>query len=333
MRELFGQVVFSVGSAIFLWEDVVVAAELWGDWARVRVRAREGLACVQRLDDEEDAISDEEIEAAADEFRYARDLVSAQEMEEWLNRWGLTAENWMDWIRGSTLRQKWAGELADLLSERMPDEEEVENFVWTEAVCSGDLDRLAYKLAGQAAIDRKENPSPDAGNSLEGDRARTENLARLEHSFRRFRERVLTPAAIDRALRMHRTEWTQLDCQWVAFPQEEKAREAALCVREDGRNLGDVAQDAGAELRTERIALEEIEPELRDSFLGVRKGDMVGPVQRGEEFALYRVVDKILPSEKDPADVRRAEETILKLLVDREVNDRVKWAAVSGVSA
>jgi hypothetical protein len=40
------------------------------------------------MNEEEDCLSEEEVESAADEFRYERDLVSAQEMEEWLDRWG-----------------------------------------------------------------------------------------------------------------------------------------------------------------------------------------------------------------------------------------------------
>ena len=50
MRELLGRVVFSVGGAEFTWEDVVLAAESWGDWARLRERAREGVACPHDAD-------------------------------------------------------------------------------------------------------------------------------------------------------------------------------------------------------------------------------------------------------------------------------------------
>jgi hypothetical protein len=100
LRELFGQVVFSVGGEEYAWEDVALAAESWGDWARLRERVREKAACLRRMEEgDEDPLTDEELESAADEFRYDRDLVSGDEMREWLERWGLTVENWMDSIR------------------------------------------------------------------------------------------------------------------------------------------------------------------------------------------------------------------------------------------
>jgi hypothetical protein len=358
VEHVFGQVVFSVGDSTYRWEDVVLAAELWGDWARLRDSARQAAACLLREDEEEeDPVSDEAVESAADEFRYARDLVSAEEMEAWLGRWGLTAEAWMDWIRSSVLRRKWSDELADLLSDYEPSEEDVEDLLVAEAVCSGALERLAYRLAGLAAVDGRERAMPAdrllpdesdlaatvrefSGRLSEkgvqplmvaADPTKLERMARLELSFRGFRQRMLTPAAVDRELRSHRTEWTRLECHCVSFPREEQAREAALCVREDGSDLAKVAAGAGAPMRAERILLGEVAPEVQERFLGARGGDLVGPVQLGEEFVLYAVLDVAMPSEGDPADRRRVEEAILKRLVDREINDRVRWAAPLGV--
>ena len=46
---------------------------------------RSGLACLARLDDldedEEDALDEADVETAAAEFRYARDLVAATDLE------------------------------------------------------------------------------------------------------------------------------------------------------------------------------------------------------------------------------------------------------------
>ena len=55
----------------------MVGAALWSDWDRLRKGVREGLACLQRFDDEEDAF-EEEIKGAANEFRQARDLIAAE---------------------------------------------------------------------------------------------------------------------------------------------------------------------------------------------------------------------------------------------------------------
>lgn len=350
MKGLFGQVVFSVNGAEYRWEDVVLAAELSGDWARLRERACEGIACLRRWDDEQDALEEAEIESAANEFRYQRDLVSAEEMEQWLARWGLTAESWMDYVCASLLRQKWSDEVAELDSARSSSDE-VEDRIQTEAVCSGELRRLAETLASRAAIAARvaeEEPAKPGfpqgtapileqfpvglrqeafllGIPLDARRSKVESLARLELSFRRFCERALTPEVVKAQIRAGQTDWTRLDCQCVSFPDEEAAREAALCVREDGRTLDEVARVANREVRREEVYIEETEPHSRDLFLGARKGDLLGPVNSGEEFRLYLVLGKVLPSEGDEGIVSRARATVVRRLVEQEKNDRVKW--------
>ena len=350
MKPLFGQVVFSVGKAEYCWEDVVLAAELWGDWARLREKVREGVACLRRADDVGMPLPAQEIESAADEFRYARDLVAAEEMEEWLGRWGLTAESWMDSIRSTLLRKKWSDDLADLVSEESPTDEDVDARIQTEAVCSGELERLASELAGRSAIyereerERSNGPgrAPDVaaifeqfpsdlrerglpGISLDASQAKMERLARLEACYRRFCERAVTPEAVAAQIHASQTDWMRLECDSVSFPEEQAAREAALCVREDGEGLDRVAEDANSEVRRVQIYIEATEPDYRHHFLGAQKGELIGPVGRGEEFVLYLVREKVLPSGNDPHIAARAEEAVVQRVVEREVNDRVKW--------
>jgi len=330
VKGLFGQVVFSVGGTDYLWEDVVMAAGLTGDWERLRQRAREGIACLERWEREPEALEEAEIESAANEFRYGRDLISAEEMEGWLARWGLTAEGWMDYVRGSLLRQKWSADPGGLDPGSSP-EEEIEEQILAEAVCSGELQRLAGKLAGRAAIAAREADAPhsETGDPEEGPAVpaggNLERLKSLEHSFRSFCERALTPAVVKAQIRAGQTDWTRLDCRSVSFPNEGAAREAALSVSADGRTLDEVARDAKREVRREDVYIEETPPDARDHFLSARKGELIGPVRRGDEFLLYLVLEKVLPSEADESVVLRARETAIARLVEGEINNRVKW--------
>jgi len=90
MQTLLRQMVFAAGDRDYHWADVVLGAKLWGDWEDLAEEVRQGLACVKRLEDGDEELNPDLVSAAADEFRYERDLVSAQEMEAWLHRWGLT---------------------------------------------------------------------------------------------------------------------------------------------------------------------------------------------------------------------------------------------------
>ena len=152
-----------------------------------------------------------------------------------------------------------------------------------------------------------------------------ERLARLEACYRRFCESAVTPKAVAAQIESCRTDWTRLECDSLSFPEEQAAREAALCMREDGQALDRVAEDANSEVRREQVSIEATEPDFRHHFLGAQKGGLIGPVGRGEEFVLYLVREKVLPSGNDPQIAARAEAAVVQRLVDREVNDRVKW--------
>ena len=346
MEKLYGQVVFTVGGDEYRWDDVVLAADLRGEWTRVRDRLRQGLACLRASEEREEGPEESEIESAASEFRYSRDLVAAQEMEDWLTRWNVTAKGWMDYVRWSLLRQKWADRIADFLSEYSPEDGEVDSLIHVEAVCSGDLDRFASDLAGRAAVSEVKKSEPEeaevadvlrqftvrrterglAGIDPGSYQAKMERLARLEVSFRRFREQAATPRKIAALIRSRRIDWTRLDLDSISFPEQQTAREAALCVREDGRTLAEVAADARRELRQSTMYIEEMETTLRDGFIGAQKGELLGPFQSGQEFVLHQVRDKRLPSAGDAALTDRARQAVLQLQLDREINDRVKWA-------
>ena len=76
---------FTVAGTSYAWEDLVLAGCLWGDSPALEASVRDGLACLARLDDldedDEDALAEEDVETAATEFRYARDLVAASDLE------------------------------------------------------------------------------------------------------------------------------------------------------------------------------------------------------------------------------------------------------------
>lgn len=353
MKTLFSQVVFSVGSKRYCWDDVVLGAKLRGDWADLENRLRQGIACLKRMEDTGDSPSTEEVESAAEEFRYEHDLLTAQETEAWLEQWGLTTETWMEYIQRSVLRQRWSDQLEDIVSQHSASDEEIDRQVKCEGICSGELARFAHKLAARAAVYEKnqEEASSEArketageplgatlqaslldieeyrlpGISRESCQEKLKTLSSLEGYFQFFSKQVLTPKAIKDQINSHRLDWTKLDCLQVLFPDEQMAREAALCVREDGKELAEVAAEAKTEVQEACFFLDQAVPEWRDHFLGAQKGELVGPLKSEEGFALFLVRDKIMASMEDP-DVRQlAEQAVLERAIDHEVNNRVKW--------
>jgi len=324
MDALLDELVFCVGSEEYRWDDVILAAKLRGDWARLEKELCQGMACVKRMDEAEEEFDAGELESAANDFRYERDLVTAEEAEAWLKQWNLSAEAWMDYIRRYLLRRKWADELAEIVARFPVTQSEINSCLRAEAVCSGYLARFAQALAARASAFAK---AREEGWMREATRCakRIKRIHRLEAGYRSFRDQVVDPQGLKDQVGWHRLDWIRLDCRYVLFPDEQMAREAALCVRDDGMQLDEVAANAKIGLHSAPLYLEEIDPSLRDRFLSAGKGVLVGPLNWEKGFALFVVEDKILPALEDLAIRRRAEESLIQNVINREIVNRVKW--------
>lgn len=307
--------VFEVGDRSYHWRDVVDGARALGDWGRIERQAAEGMACVREASATADPIDSAEVEDAADQWRYARNLLAVDETEAWLARWGLEVEQWLEYLWRSLVRDRWSGQLPVIVSRHPVSAEDASKAVWAEAVCSGALERFATTMADLVAVQER----------MIGDAGIAPPAAELERLFEHFRAEVLTPEAVARELGLHQLEWTRLDCRCLLVREEGAAREAALCVREDGTDLGDVASEAGVALEDRTYYLDDELPGPAARLLGAQPGDIVGPVVVPEGFMLCQVLDRALPSVADPVLRGRAERHALRDAVGREVAKRVRW--------
>jgi hypothetical protein len=326
MDALLGQPVFSIGDEQYRWEDVILSARLRGDWADLEKELREGLACLKRLDKEEEEIDPGELQSAANDFRYGRDLVSAEEAEAWLNRWHLNAEEWMEYIQRHLLRQKWADQLTEIRARFRVTKKEIQSNLQAEAVCSGHLERFARALATRAAAYAK---ALEAG-WVEHREESAEAAARfrvLEAGYQRFCAHVIDLRSLKGQVDSHRLDWIRFECRYVLFPQQQMAREAALCARDDGMALDEIAANANIALHEAAMYLDEIEPSRRDRFLSAERGSVIGPLDWDNAVGVFLIADKILPGLEDPEIKQRAQKALLELEVNREINNRVKWHA------
>ena len=355
MPALSGRRIFSAGNTTYTWEDVVLAGVLWYGWENLERSVRAGLACLKRLEefeDEEEILSEEEVSGAAAEFRYARDLVTAEEMEAWLERWGLDAAGWMDYIRRMLLTKTWADALEEVLREHPVSREEIGEVIACDAICGGWLAACASGLAGRAAaydwlveqaaagpVEIAEDEMASAAGAFRAaidggglpeiiadvSRERLDAMARLEIAWRRFATRVVTPQALHGQIASHRLEWTRFTVQALSFHDPETAREAILCLREDGRDPAEVAVEAGAELQEGDWVLEEADAALHDHLMGAQVGEVLGPLRVNDRFLVVAVLAKQPASPDDPAVRARAEQTLLSRAIGREVENRVQW--------
>jgi hypothetical protein len=289
---------FAVADARYRWRDVVELARRRGDWARLGDDARAGAAAERMLDASGESVRSEELDAAAKEFRYARDLLSGDELADWLERRGLTQDDWHAYLRRTLARGR---------IEAPPPNGDEPELTWIEGVCSGRLEELARELAELVAV------SPDARPD------------RLELAFDEFCARAVDEAGCARELEANRLEWLRFGYDAVTLDEENAAFELSQCVHADGDTLGAAAARAGASVDEREDWLDEIEPALAARFLAAQPGDLLGPVASEDTFVVAHVRTKIAPSLDDPEVRARAEEAVVTRAVGRAVADRVTW--------
>ncbi|MGH2739410.1 MAG: hypothetical protein ACRDH6_02845 [Actinomycetota bacterium] len=349
MERLLSRTVFSVGERDYAWADVVVWGLVSGEWAALEQRTREGMSCLLRAKDSGEEPSPKDLEAAAARFRYQRRLVAADDTEAWLEARDLDVEDWMEHVRRSVLRDRWAGELPEIGAAYPVPAGDVEQMIWIEGICSGALSAMAEGLADRAAVfararvdsGRDPNcPQPDVdrvagrlprsrdgvlGIPRKEIAARAEAVACFAIVYERLSDQVGAPELVDSEIETHALDWIRFDCREVALAEEGAAREAALLVRQDGLDLDEAAATAHATPRRERIYLEDADPAIRDRLLGAQEGDLVGPIPTGGVFVLLEVLARVAPTTDDPAVRARARDQVLGRTVGREVVNRVRW--------
>jgi hypothetical protein len=281
--------VFSVGGREFRWSDVADTA----DWDDLRRTAGNGLAALAAAPP-----TDGEVQEAGARFRYDRNLVAGEEMEAWLRRWELTVQEWRGYLARTLARGR-----AGTAEAVEPDE----RAVWAEAVCSGTLERLAQELAARAA----------AAQALGEDD--------LDRAFARFVADAQDHRTLESLLEIRKADWLRVDCRTLVLDSETAAREAALCVRDDGMALAEVSAQAGVAMREHSLYVEDAADQLGKALLSARTGELLGPLPLADRYALVLVDGKVEPALDDPEILRRVQEAARRRAIEREVVSRVTW--------
>ena len=319
-------VIFAVENQQFGWDEIVIAAEIWGEWLPFVETVRQSLACLRQARKLDQPPSADELHDAATAFRYAHNLISAEETRAWLSQSELTTADWMDYLRGQLLRQRWSGRLREIVGFNPVSDEEVAEVIKGHAVCADKLREWALELAGRAAVAARSGGLDD-GNRNANDSQRNLVL-RIEAEFERQRQQTITPKLIEARIADHRLDWIRYDCRYVWFGEERLAREAAWCVTEDGLTLEEVAGDAHGIVQQWNFYLDEIEAPARPHFLGARQGDRLGPLKMLAGFTLFSIDAKRMPQASDSAISERAEHAIIANFKQQSINERVKWATL-----
>jgi hypothetical protein len=340
---LCDELVFSVDAEDYAWRDVVVAAVRWGNWTVVERRTREGHAATRHAESSGQPLQPGVLETASREYRYARELITAHSMEQWLLRHCVSAKDWTAHLRRDLNRARWPHQLDALVDQHPLSDEDAARLTLAEAILSGELEEWAKELAARVAAVQSVGRVPPTSEPLDfpasitqalgGGSAAIGNAARrlqqIDEAFERFRAAQITEPALNEYLTARQLDWVRFDCRTMAFPERDMAAEAALLLREDGERFTGVYTIAHTTPSASRIYYDHIDGSLRDQFLAARTGDLVGPARVNDEYVLYLIQEKVLPTVRDPEVRRRAEEGVLKHALSQQLDRRVRWHSVA----
>ena len=309
--------IFSIGERRFDWDDVKVAAAVWGDWQEIETEVRAGLACKSFLEADENEIEPEAIEAAAEAFREERNLISAEEMTRWLEDRGLDAEEWLEFVGRSLARRRCVGQSEQIVRDFPVDGAAVRGALDCEAICSGVAAAVAAKLAAVATVAADRGTLEASIPESESEEARRTRIERLASTFEELRAEAIGAEAMARVLELHRLDWTLLECRVASFADEDAAREAALCVSEEREDLAKVAGDAGTRVEETTLLLRDVGEELEAKLLSAPQGELVGPFPFRGRATLLIVVAKTPPDESHPRIRPLAEQALVAAAIER----------------
>jgi hypothetical protein len=299
---------------------------LWNEFLR-RVKSQEH---ADELDLEP---NDEAIERSAEDFRYRHDLITAEEMEQWLGARRLTLNDFSDYL----VRQYWYATLGQ--------EIEADNLEFTSAplklrelftaelLFSGQLNRLNTQLmwrlaalaacepagldavgtAGEKELDRFKINAEELNArliELSRDSQWFDQLCAMEDAYRHQCRALHDPATRQNQLNMVRIALTRFEAEVIELESKDAAREALLCVREDGMTMETVAAEGLYPYRRISCFQEDLPSELTQKFLAADVGDVLEPFARADGFELYRVIKKIEPQTDDPLVRQRIDERL-----------------------
>lgn len=345
LGRLSGRIAFTVGDAAYTWTDVALTAVGGGEWGRLELLCHHGIAAGLRARAAGERLPRRRVERAAERFRYLHGLTIASAMHAWLRDWDLTAESWTGSIRRQLLRARHPAAAAD-----PEDPARVAKVIRADGACSGILREFARHLAaravaqarvGEAAgLQRTSRPEGEAfrsraaaahglGPPAEIGR-RAAHLALLEDSYARFAAQVATPAAVERQIDARKSAWVLIEGTAADFPTLAAAREAALCVTEDGELFEEVASRSGSPACVVRFFVEDADPAAAAQLLAAPTGGLAGPLPWHGKYRLLRLARKVVPSATDPALVARATDILVRREIDRELAARVRWHPPAG---
>src|SRR5215813_12075400 len=327
-------VVCACGLQEYTARDAVDAAIFRGEVEEKWQTFLRNVAAEGHADDLELELDESAISAAAEEFRYRHDLITAEETEAWLANRGLTFEDFSDYFA----RQYCVGAVEDGFSpeqiEYTSAGPELRHLFVGELILSGALEdmtvnlmwRLAARCAGKGPtseaiatekrkfLDRISIEPAQLAHWLEElgrDSQWLNEMLSIQTAYGTDCDRLLVAEARERELMALRLHLTRFEIELIELESHDAAKEALFCVREDGMSMEEVATEGRYPYRRAEFLLDDLPEDAQQKYLSVSAGNVLEPIPHGDGFELRRIINKFEPQADDPSVKSRVDQRLL----------------------
>ena len=327
-------IVCACGTQEYTAGDAVDAAIFRGELEQKWQAFLHHVAAEERADELELELDESAISAAAEEFRYRHDLITAEETEKWLANRGLTFEDFSDYFA----RQYCVGAVDESFSSEQiaytSATRELRHLFIAELILSGALEdmtnKLMWRLAARCAGNEPTSEAIAAEKrkflnriaiepaqltswleEMGRDSQWLDQMLAVEAAYEAHCYAVLVPEARQRELMALRLRLTRFEIELIELESHDAAREALFCVREDGMSLEEVATEGRYPYRRANFLLEDLPADAQQKYLSVSQGDLLEPMPHSDGFELCRVIKKVEPRLEDPTVKLRIDQRLL----------------------
>ena len=350
----FNKSLFQVKDRIYTWKDVLAHGEFLGTLKTHLKNLEEGIVSCKYAELNGTEINPEEIQCAANALRYRLNLITAEETEEWLRSRELSLRDLNTFLCRNIFRSYFANELNEIRGQVTLNRADIFNDLWPEFVLSEVFPKLVIPLVWRTIISDLELISTSSINDFEIKKVGDDFCLRegqkigespghlksclflqenfdfyliLEAKFRKYCEQILTQESAELLLKLLHKHLIRIEYESASFVDLEHAREAFLCVTEDGLSLNCIASQTGGSYIKSTQFLDEIPETLRRLLLSAGIEEAIPPRagEKKDEFYIHRVLKKIEPKIEDPQVVFRLRRECMKENLGPIAKAKITW--------
>lgn len=314
---------FQCGNRVFTLDDVLAAARARGELDSFLGAGRERWAAARRAEAAGLVPDDAEIESALDSFRYARDLISGEECDRWLEARGLEFDDLVGCVTRRLQSALAAAGTVDFDGEEAAtsagDVSDDESLVRVDALLSDEFNLWARQLARAVALAAQTDPAAFA------DPTQPLPWTELNEGYAAAAAALTTAPSRQSALAGRRLDLIQVRYEQAEFDSPGAAREAVLCTREDNASLSAIAEANAFPCEVASAFLGDLPPAWAEVLTSARLGEAVLPRETDGRIVVLAPLSRREPSLEDPAIVARLDAILVEQHF-RELETRhIRW--------